>query len=181
MKRTIKCSTDSVSRKKSFDKITELFFDNGYPRKFVKAVIRHTLYKTQQKGDNEQKYIYLKLSLINEEFKRRACSVMRRQGIDNIKIYFMTGKSCFRVFAPLREKLNCLDCETCKLAIEPNRCLTKNVVYEITCSTCGTMYIGETGRTIGSRIKEHLTMGKQMVYKHVKSLRNSIRKNLAIT
>ena len=93
----------------------------------------------------------------------------------------MTGKSFFSLCPP-REKLNCLDdCESCKLAIKPNRCLTKNVVYEITRSTCGTMYFGETGRTIGSRIKEHLTMDKQTVYIHLKSHKNSIRKDLVVT
>ena len=98
------------------------------------------------------------------------------------KIHIMTGKSSFRVFAPPREKLNCLDdCETCKLAIKPNRCLTKNVVYEIMDLTCETMYIRETERTTGLRIKEHLTMDKQMVYIHLKSHKNSIRKDLAIT
>jgi hypothetical protein len=31
------------------------------------------------------------------------------------------------------------------------------------------LYIGETGRTIGSRIKEHLSMDKQTVLKHIMS------------
>ena len=30
-------------------------------------------------------------------------------------------------------------------------------------------YIGETSRTIGSQSKEHLTMSKQTVYKHIAS------------
>jgi hypothetical protein len=32
-----------------------------------------------------------------------------------------------------------------------------------------TLYIGETGRTIGTRIKEHLMMKQQTVYKHLMS------------
>jgi hypothetical protein len=43
------------------------------------------------------------------------------------------------------------------------------VVYEINCSHCGNLYIGETGRTIGSRIKEHLSMDNQTVFKHIMS------------
>ena len=106
IKRAVTCSTDSVSPKKSLGKITELFFNNEYPRKFVKAVIRRTL-----------------------------SSVTHRSGIDNIKIHFMNGRPSSRVFAPLREKPNCSDdCETCKLAIKPNHCLTKKIVYEIRCS-----------------------------------------------
>jgi hypothetical protein len=36
-------------------------------------------------------------------------------------------------------------------------------------SHCGRVYVGETGRTIGSRIKEHLKMDKQTVYKYIES------------
>ena len=34
------------------------------------------------------------------------------------------------------------------------------------------MYIGATSRTIGTRIKEHLTIDKQTVYKHLSSHSN---------
>ena len=37
------------------------------------------------------------------------------------------------------------------------------------CSNCKITYIGETGRTVGSRIKEHLRMKKQTVFVHLKS------------
>ena len=182
-KRAIKCSTDSASQKKSLDVIVELFVNNGYPRKFVKAVIRYTLQNinTPRKDDTEQNqnFVYLKLPFINEDFKRRACSVIRRSGIDQIKVHFMTGRPSSQVFAPTRERLNCPDnCETCKSATRPNQCFLKNVVYQITCSICGTVYIGETSRTIGTRIKEHLTMKKQTVFKHLNSHQISADKDM---
>ena len=81
--------------------------NNGYSRKFVKVVIRRTLHNTQLNDDDDQKYIYLKLPFVNEEFKRRFSCVIRRSGINNIKIHFMNGRPSSRVFAPLREKPNC--------------------------------------------------------------------------
>ena len=85
-------------------------------------------------------------------------------GKSNVKINFENDKPLSKVFAPPRVKPLCSkDCETCKLSEKPNRCLFKNVVYLITCTTCGIMYIGETSRTIGTRIKELLTMDKQTV------------------
>jgi hypothetical protein len=82
----------------------------------------------------------------------------------------MNGESLSKVFAPPKVRQNCPEgCETCKISSKQNRCLKKNVVYNIICSACGTVYIGETGRTIGSRVKEHLTMRKQTVYKHLES------------
>ena len=35
-------------------------------------------------------------------------------------------------------------------------CFSKNVVYAINCRTCNKMYIGETGRRLGDRLREHL-------------------------
>ena len=35
-------------------------------------------------------------------------------------------------------------------------CFSKNVVYAINCRTCNKMYIGETGRRLGDRFREHL-------------------------
>ena len=35
-------------------------------------------------------------------------------------------------------------------------CTSENVVYCIICSKCGHLYIGETGRRLGDRFREHL-------------------------
>ena len=60
-----------------------------------------------------------------------------------------------------------ISCDTCGSSTRTNQCLTKNCVYKIKCSHCDTVYIGETSRTIGSRIKEHIRMVKQTVYSHL--------------
>ena len=101
-----------------------------------------------------QSTIYIRMPFINEDFKRRALGVVRRSGIANIKIYFENGRPLAKVFAPPRNKPNCTDkCVTCKLASKRNQCLTKNVVYQITCTTCDIIYIGETGRTKAKELK----------------------------
>ena len=54
--RAIKCSTDSTTQKKSLNFITELFTANGYPKTFIKSIIRRTIHKNRQrhyKQDNE--------------------------------------------------------------------------------------------------------------------------------
>lgn len=45
-------------------------------------------------------------------------------------------------------------------------CSKKNVVYEIVCKVCGQSYIGETCRTLGSRIQEHIKGPTSEVYRH---------------
>ena len=168
IRRAVACSTDPQSRTWSLRKITTMFKQNGYPKRFIQAVIRQTLNTIP--NDDEQENIYLKIPYVNEQLKRRALSVIRRSGISNIKTHFMNGRPSSKVFAPSREKLNCPDhCETCNLVLKTNCCLTKYVVYQIICSNCNITYIGETGRTVGSRIKEHLRMKKQTVFLHLKS------------
>ena len=40
-------------------------------------------------------------------------------------------------------------------------------VYIIECTHCHLVYIGETSRTVGSRIKEHVRMEKQTIYQNL--------------
>lgn len=171
--RAIARSTDQNTQMESLEKITQVFIDNGYPRKLIKATVRRLVHKKseeKQQQKDDKKYIYLKLPFISEEIKRRALQVVRRSGIDNVRVHFINGRPSSRVFGPPRERIQCSEtCVTCKSALQPNRCQQKNVVYCITCINCQNLYIGETGRTIGSRIKEHLSMKKQTVYRHIKS------------
>ena len=49
-------------------------------------------------------------------------------------------------------------------------CGSSNVVYAIHCIRCGLMYVGETGRSLRSRINEHqagiIKDGQSLLYKH---------------
>ena len=170
IKRAMACSTDKKTERRSIDKVIKMFRSNGYPKRFLKSVVRRTT-KTKCSHDvNNSNTIYLKLPFVNEQLKRRALTVLRNVGIKNIKISFINGLSLARVFAPRKESLDCKpNCETCSMALKSNKCFKKNVVYQISCCYCDLKYIGETGRTIGSRIKEHLKMSKQTVYVHLKS------------
>ena len=90
-KRAIRCSTDSESQKLSLKLIKQLFIDNGYPNRFVEGVIRNTLFERRQQCENQEEFLYLKLPFINEEYKRRALSVMNRSRLNNVKIR-LSGK-----------------------------------------------------------------------------------------
>ncbi|KAK6764997.1 hypothetical protein RB195_025075 [Necator americanus] len=52
------------------------------------------------------------------------------------------------------------DCVTCPFGKEGD-CMVSDVVYLISCKTCGDQYIGETGRPICVRIRERLKGMKQ--------------------
>ena len=46
-------------------------------------------------------------------------------------------------------------CITCSNRTHPGICCQKGVVYELLCHKCGESYIGETGRTLETRVAEH--------------------------
>ena len=75
-KRAIRCSTDSESQKLSLKLIKQLFIDNGYPIRFVKGVVRSTLFERRQQCESQEEFLYFKLPFINQEYTRRALSVL---------------------------------------------------------------------------------------------------------
>ena len=165
-KRAISRSTNSYSRTKSLRLIKQIFRRNGYPKSFVQKTINKAT-KTHHPTESDEKVIHLKVPFINEEYKRRTQAVIHRTGIDNIKIHYINGRRSARIFAPPKERQECSpNCITCSNAEKENCCLLKHCVYQITCMHCNALYIGETGRTIGSRIKEHVNT-QQTVYIHM--------------
>ena len=105
-RRAVSRSTDSLSRNKSLHEIKSIFTNNGYPKKFINSVMQQTLH-TQPQRENTEKYVYLKLLFINEELKRRALSIVRRTGLENIRLHFDNGPSLSKILAPRKGKLNC--------------------------------------------------------------------------
>ena len=62
-KRAIRCSTDLESQKLSLKLIKQLFIDNGYPIRFVKGVVRSTLFERRQQCESQDEFLYFKLHL----------------------------------------------------------------------------------------------------------------------
>ena len=56
-------------------------------------------------------------------------------------------------FATLR---NCRDPKRSIKITDHFSCTSANVIYRITCTLCKKLYIGETGRRLGDRFREHV-------------------------
>ena len=86
----------------------------------------------------------------------------------------MNGRTSASVFKAPKDKQLCPNnCDTCSAAKVAKRCFVKNCVYKIDCRHCHHIYIGESSRTIGSRLKEHIRMQKQTVYVHLATHKKS--------
>ena len=102
------CLTDSRGVKESLNKVKEIFVANGYPKKFVESVIGNTRNNRQRKQTeiDSDKLVNVKLPYINEDYRRRALSVIRRSGVDNVKACFIKANHCLKCFQLPKVKLS---------------------------------------------------------------------------
>ena len=86
---------------------------------------------------------------------------------EHIRITYKGKPSLGVILRPMRIQHPCpKDCISCKCAAIKGKCMWKNAVYLIKCSTCDAMYIGETERTVRSRIIEHTKQTTSHVFSH---------------
>ena len=155
-------SNNANSVRDSICKVKERFRRNGYPENFLRRTEweynRKKMHVTNQ-TTSKSEYIYIKCPYTDEIQKRQCMSVIRRTNLgDKVRLWFDSGKKLKEIFHPPKERLCCpAACETCKLSNKPNLCSLKNIIYEIECKLCSQLYIGETGRSAGTRIKEHIS------------------------
>ena len=50
---------------------------------------------------------------------------------------------------------------------KPTKENTTGAIYQIKCSTCGNLYIGETARQLGTRIEEHKKIASSAIHEHI--------------
>ena len=59
------------------------------------------------------------------------------------------------------------ECVVCQQYDGRGRCKQREVIYQVTCSECEERYIGETARSLGERIQEHVKEKSSAVNEHM--------------
>ena len=149
---------------RSINLIKNRLKDNNYPEEFINRV--HT---TSSAPLTDQPITFLKIPYINEHQRQRILRLSRNTGMaGKVRLIFQTEKSLAWSFRKPRVPQKCdTGCIACKTSLKPKTCFTKCVVYHITCNLCNKFYIGQTNRTIRSRILEHTKSPSSSVYKHM--------------
>ena len=87
-----------------------------------------------------------------------------------IRLIPITERPLAWQFQPKRETPRCPNqCISCQTALRPGNCFIKNAVYLITCQICDSVYVGQSSRTIRSRIIEHYKNTTSHVFLHMQS------------
>ena len=128
------------------------------------------LYENNDKKNNINKIdSIIKLPIINEKSCQKMQYILRKS-----KLKF-NPRIIFKNEAPIStslQKSRKPNCGTNCICDDTSLCNKKNVVYKITCTDCEATYIGETYRTIRTRIKEHLKQKESEVFKHFINFHN---------
>ena len=131
------CSEASSLRKER-NHICDILEANGYPRKFVKKAIKKKRQEPQTEADEEPRAekMYAKVPYV-PGISEQIAKILRPKGI---QVAHSSGR--------LRGRL-----VRVKDRLDPRK--SKGAVYRISCS-CGSCYIGESGRPKNVRLKEHV-------------------------
>jgi hypothetical protein len=168
----VKRNTSVSNFNTAWNKINSIFLANGYPQLFIDKTIKSMSTTNKPKSD----YVsFIKVPYLSEQQLFAIKRLLRTTGMsDKIRLIFTTERNLGWSFRPKREYVNCRDpCVACTTAIKPNQCYIKFAVYKIECNLCNAIYIGQTIRTMRSRINEHCTDKKSFVYVHMLSHGNN--------
>ncbi|XP_041460800.1 uncharacterized protein LOC121411955 [Lytechinus variegatus] len=113
--------------------ITSALISNGYPRSFVNRVAKKKSAPSEQLAQFKSAIVIPFVDGIAHLLRRR----LERHGI---RVIFKSDSIRSQLVRPKDRPI-------------PDR--RDGVVYKIPCSTCDKVYIGETGRPVGERMKEH--------------------------
>jgi hypothetical protein len=148
----------------SLGKIKRRLLSNGYPEWFLRQTLRRRINRPQPDFID-----FIKVPYFSEAQRKCILSMAHRTNLDKIiRIIFITAKPLAWQFRLKYETQKCPpNCIACVTASRPGRCFTKNAVYKIQCLVCHHVYIGQTGRTMRSRIAEHHSQMASHVYQHM--------------
>ena len=149
------CSSTSEYTEQSKQKIDHVLRCNGYsnPRSN-----ENTRIKSFNKPNNHEKCVYMKIPYLSENISRSITQFVNSHNLP-IKVIFTPGTKLFNLLCSSRpyDKPKCRlsNCNICPCLVNFD-CSVKCPIYKITCNLCDDIYIGESCRSAGERLSEHL-------------------------
>ena len=112
-----------------------------------------------KKGKAKNKSVLFIPATPNSKLQKLCNKVIKKHNID-IKVIEKSGrqvKNILQTSDPFKTN-KCPDenCFTCKNSSKPTNCRKEGIVYNISCSLCPSVYVGESSRNANSRGKEHI-------------------------
>lgn len=169
--RALRNCSNVDEQQKALQILKKRFILNDYPVSIIdEHLLNHrTLNRVRRNNriNTNQPIIRLKFPFLSQHYANKLNKLL-----SNINLP-VTIKPVFKTSAPLSVQLQLpysLNCGDNCICNGRRICFVKNTVYVVTCLLCQANYIGETHRTLRSRILEHITMNTSHYNAHVKNI-----------
>ncbi|XGW05094.1 hypothetical protein V3C99_015904 [Haemonchus contortus] len=145
--------TGEVEREESRKLASEIAILNGYGTKQRKSGSKgYSLI-------NHENVVHLQLPFISDEISAEIRRCIARADLANDVVLINVPTDNIKRLL-IRNRLYDRACTTINCVVCPfgrnGDCTQRGTVYQLQCSACDEIYIGETGRMLGIRVKEHL-------------------------
>jgi hypothetical protein len=134
---------------------------NGHKPNFLRRALNRKNYKVHEKSDPK---FYLNIPFINDTFEHKIKNSLKGLGVRIIIAH--KSKKLKHAISVDNDAVTREVCNLPRCQMNNNLCMTKLVVYCITCTKCGASYIGSTFRFLHLRYKEHLSQRSSPIYAH---------------
>jgi len=151
---------------KGVEKIKERFLANGYPAHIIdRAILQNDQVKETRP---RTKKCFLTLPFLSEKQAREVKASLRRCNLaDKLCISFRSTNLASLLRPNKNNYCHFPNCKFCARAERGENCMTKFIIYRVKCVYCSSFYVGESARTIRSRLREHITVNTSHVYRHI--------------
>lgn len=176
IQRAIRNGSEMALQMDGVKTIASRYSANGYPPGLIQRTLRSAFRdggarNRSKRSETESEVcksdkIFISLPFMKDNIAREIKKTLHKCELsDYVCISFKsnTMSSILR-----RKERFCCDCIWCAKKSGSGSCRSKNVVYKIVCALCQSFYIGETSRTMRSRLREHLGVSSSNVFTHLK-------------
>ena len=170
LKRAIRNGTGPEEEEKGIQLLRTRYLNYGYPPRIISKILNQI-----RSGQNKQrsiepgKPVFLSIPFVSERQVREVRSAIRRCGMSNNLRVCFKSRTLSSILCPRRERA-CIfvNCKYCFSSMHDEDCFTKCCVYFVECVICKASYVGETFRTVRSRLREHVSCETSLVFQHLR-------------
>ena len=141
-------------------------FSENFASKKLRAI--REIDHPKQEQEKTQKRAFLSLPYLGERCTREIRRAAKKCGLSDILSLSFKSCSLSSLLKPRRPSM-CLksNCKFCFISTNGEDCNCKFLVYLIQCRLCPATYVGETARTIRSRLHEHVSSPTSHVFQEL--------------
>ena len=171
LRRALRNGSGPQEKNRGTQLLKERYLSFGYPPAVFHSALKQVTTNTpsQPLRPKTQK-VFLSLPFISEVQVREVKRAISKCGLNDKLCVSFKSRLITSILTPRREPLCTYpNCKFCLSAAHNEDCFTKCCIYFISCDTCSASYIGETGRTMRSRLREHTSSQTSLVFRHLLS------------